>query len=261
MTRGRWIVAIVAVALVLAAGALLVLRSGVLSADRPPRAIEAAMAHRLLNLSIPASQRRASNPFAAPEAWRSGADAFRGQCAMCHGNDGRGHTPIGPHMYPPVPDLAASDIQQFSDGTLFSIIQHGVAFTGMPSFRSSNSDEQIWRLVAFVRPVPPLTEADLAPAPAPAEAPSAAPPADHKLTIAMDGTAFQPGDVTVAVGDTITWVNKDPFPHNVTSKEGGFRSKDLDPDQSFRFTAKKPGTYPYVCTLHPTMAAVIHVKK
>src|SRR3954462_6482614 len=258
MTRGRWIVAIVAVALVLAAGALLVLRSGVLSADRQPRAIEAAMAHRLLNLSIPASQRRASNPFAAPEAWRSGADAFRGQCALCHGNDGRGHTPIGPHMYPPVPDLAASDIQQFSDGTLFSIIQHGVAFTGMPSFRSPTSDEQIWRLVAFVRHVPQLTEADLAPVAA--AAPSAAPPADHKLTIAMDGTAFQLGDVTVAVGDTITWVNKDPFPHNVTSKDGGFRSKDLDPDQSFRFTAKKPGTYHYVCTLHPTMAAVIHVK-
>jgi plastocyanin len=259
MTRGRWILAIVAVVLVLAAaGAWLVLRNGALSADRKPRAIEAAMARRLINLSIPASQRRASNPFAAPDAWRSGSDAFRGQCAMCHGNDGRGHTPIGPHMYPPVPDLAASEIQQFSDGALFSIIQHGVAFTGMPSFRSANSDEQIWRLVAFVRHVPQLTEADLAPAQV--AAPSAAPPADHKLTIAVDGTAFQLGDVTVAVGDTITWVNKDPFPHNVTSKDGGFRSKDLDPDESFRFTAKKPGTYHYVCTLHPTMAAVIHVK-
>src|SRR3954447_8838622 len=132
MTRGRWILAIAAVALVLAAaGALLLLRNGVLSADRQPRAIEATVARRLINLSIPASQRRAGNPFAAPDAWRSGADAFRGQCAMCHGNDGRGHTPIAPHMYPPVPDLAAAEIQNFSDGALFSIIQRGVAFTGM----------------------------------------------------------------------------------------------------------------------------------
>src|SRR3982751_5660553 len=260
MTRGRQIVAIAAaVAVLAAAGAFIVLRNGALSADRKPRAIEAAVARRLVNLSIPASQRGAVSPVSGADACRSGADDFRGQCAMCHGNDGRGRTPIAAHMYPPVPDLAAPEIQQFSDGALFSIVQHGVSWTGMPAFGSSHSDEQIWRLVAFVRHVPQLTAADLAPAPAPTPAASAA-PADHVMTIAMDGTAFQPGDVTVAVGDTIVWVNKDPFPHNVTSKEGGFRSKDLDPDQSFRFTAKKPGTYPYVCTLHPTMAAVIHVK-
>ena len=256
MTRGRRILAIVAAAAVLAAaGGFVVLRNGALKADRSPMAVEAAVARRLVNLSIPASQRDATNPLTAPHTWRTAVDDFRGQCAMCHGHDGRGRTPIGPRMYPPVPDLAAPEIQQFSDGALFSIIQHGVSWTGMPAFRSSHSDEQTWRLVAFVRQVPALTAADLAP-----PAPAAAASVDHLMTIAMDGTQFQPGDVTVAVGDTVVWTNKDPFPHNVTSKAGGFRSKDLDPDQSFRFTAKKPGTYAYECTLHPTMAAVIHVK-
>src|SRR5262249_25007603 len=79
-------------------------------------------------------------------------------------------------------------------------------------------------------------------------------------TIAIDGVKFQPADVTVSVGDTVVWINKDPFPHNVTSKDGVFHSRNLDPSQSFRFHAAKPGTFPYVCTLHPTMAAVIHVK-
>ena len=78
-------------------------------------------------------------------------------------------------------------------------------------------------------------------------------------TIAIDGLTFQPADVTVSVGDTVVWVNKDPFPHNVTSKDGAFHSKSLDPKQAFRFHATKAGTFPYVCTLHPTMAAVIHV--
>ncbi len=79
-------------------------------------------------------------------------------------------------------------------------------------------------------------------------------------TVSIDGVKFQPADVTLSVGDTVVWVNKDPFPHNVTSKDGVFRSKNLDPAQSFRFRATKPGTYSYVCTLHPTMTAVIHVK-
>jgi plastocyanin len=253
MTRASRIVLTGAAAAVVLGAALgySVLRNGALSADRQPRAIEAAVARRLVNLSIPASQRAMSNPMTAPDAWRTAIDDFKGQCAVCHGSDGRGRTPIGPHMYPPVPDLASADIQQFSDGALFSIIQHGVSWTGMPAFRSSHTDAATWRLVAFVRHVPTLAPGDL-------ERADAHP--DHVTTVVMDGTQFQPGDVTVAAGDTIVWVNKDPFPHNVTSKDGGFRSKDLDPDQSFRFRATKPGTYRYVCTLHPTMAAVIHVK-
>jgi plastocyanin len=243
---------ILAAAVVLAAVAgFIILRNGALAADRKPMAIEAAVARRLVNLSIPASKRDAKNPLTAPDTWRSAADDFRGQCAMCHGNDGRGRTPIGPRMYPPVPDLAAPEIQQFSDGALFSIIEHGVSWTGMPAFRSSHSDEQIWRLVAFVRQVPKLTAADLAP-PAASD--------DRVKTVVMEGTQFQPGDITVNRGDTIVWVNRDFFPHNVTAKTGGFRSKDLDPDQSFRFQAQEAGTYPYVCTLHPTMSAVIHVR-
>src|SRR5215469_5940140 len=83
---------------------------------------------------------------------------------------------------------------------------------------------------------------------------------DRLKTITIDGLMFQPADITVSVGDTVVWVNKDPFPHNILSKDGAFHSKNLDPRQSFRFRATKPGTYPYVCTLHPTMAAVIHVK-
>ena len=256
MTRGRRILAVLAAAAALAAaGAFVVLRNGALTADRTPLPIEAAVARRLVNLSIPSSQRAARNPLTAPDTWRSAVDDFRGQCAMCHGNDGRGRTPIGPRMYPPVPDLAAPDIQEFSDGALFSIIQHGVSWTGMPAFRSSHSDEQTWRLVAFVRQVPKLTAADLAP---PA---TGTPTGDARLkTIVMEGTQFQPGDVTVERGDTIVWVNRDFFPHNVTAKTGGFHSNDLDPDQSFRFQAKEAGTFPYVCTLHPTMSAVIHVR-
>jgi plastocyanin len=79
-------------------------------------------------------------------------------------------------------------------------------------------------------------------------------------TVFIDAVKFQPADVTLNVGDTVEWINKDPFPHNVTSQDGVFHSRNLEPTQSFRFRAMTPGTFSYVCTLHPTMAAVIHVK-
>jgi plastocyanin len=85
-------------------------------------------------------------------------------------------------------------------------------------------------------------------------------PALKATTVAMDGTTFDPGEVTVAVGDTVTWVNKDPFPHNVTSKAGGFRSGDLAPDATWRFRARTRGSFPFECTLHPGMMGTLHVK-
>ena len=86
----------------------------------------------------------------------------------------------------------------------------------------------------------------------------AAKPATH--TVAIDGATFAPPKVTVAAGDTVVWVNKDPYPHTATSKEGGFDSKELGEGKSFKFVAKKKGDFPYVCTLHPTMTGTITVK-
>lgn len=85
-------------------------------------------------------------------------------------------------------------------------------------------------------------------------------PAAKTATVAMDGTTFDPGEVTVAVGDIVTWVNKDPFPHNVTSKAGGFRSGDLNPDATWRIRARKRGTFTFECTLHPGMMGTLHVQ-
>ena len=47
-----------------------------------------------------------------------------------------------------------------------------------------------------------------------------APPTTH--TVPIDGLAFQPTALTVKAGDSIVWINKDPFPHTVTSQAGGF---------------------------------------
>ena len=71
-------------------------------------------------------------------------------------------------------------------------------------------------------------------------------------TVVIDGTAFAPARVTVQRGDRITWVNKDPFPHTATSA-GNFDSGAIQPDQSWTFTPKSKGDFPYICSYHPTI--------
>jgi len=79
-------------------------------------------------------------------------------------------------------------------------------------------------------------------------------------TVVMEGVAFTPNVLTVAKGDSIVWVNKDAFPHTATAQDKSFDSKEIAAAKTWRFTAKKAGTFPYVCTLHPTMKATLIVK-
>lgn len=235
----------------------LFLRAHPLVSDRAPGRLETAIARRLVLLSIPASAREQVNPNAAEgDAWRSGARHFRTHCAFCHGSDGRASSAIANRMYPPVPDLADPAIQQMPDGALFAVIQNGVRWTGMPAFRGAHTPDEIWQLVSFVRRVPRLTPADLQPSTR-----AGAAGAVSGASVAMDGTTFVPGEVTVAPGQTVTWTNRDPFPHNISSAPGGFSSQDLEPGAAWQFTPEREGRYPYVCTLHPGMEGTLIVRK
>jgi plastocyanin len=79
-------------------------------------------------------------------------------------------------------------------------------------------------------------------------------------TIAIDGTSFQPPMLAVKVGESVTWVNKDPFPHTVTSAAGGFDSHEIAPGKSWKYVATKKGEFPYICVFHPTMKATLRVE-
>jgi plastocyanin len=83
-------------------------------------------------------------------------------------------------------------------------------------------------------------------------------PKTHTVTI--EATSFKPESLTVAAGDKVVWVNKDPFPHTATSTSGGFDSGNIEPDKSWTFTAVKKGEFGYICSLHPTMKAVLKVE-
>jgi amicyanin len=76
---------------------------------------------------------------------------------------------------------------------------------------------------------------------------------------AIDKFKFEPDTITVPVGTTVVWENKDDIPHTVVSMDGTFRSAALDTEDTFSFTFNKAGTFEYFCSLHPYMKAKVVV--
>jgi plastocyanin len=79
-------------------------------------------------------------------------------------------------------------------------------------------------------------------------------------TVNIDNFVFGPEAITVPVGTTVTWVNRDDIPHTVVANDKSFKSKVMDTDERFSFTFTKPGEFGYFCSLHPHMVGKVIVK-
>jgi len=85
-------------------------------------------------------------------------------------------------------------------------------------------------------------------------------PSAANAEVKIDNFVFGPETITVAVGATVTWTNKDDIPHTTVSTDGVFKSTVMDTDEKFSYTFAKAGTYPYYCTIHPKMTGKIVVQ-
>lgn len=73
----------------------------------------------------------------------------------------------------------------------------------------------------------------------------------RKGTVVLRDIAFKPGDITVKAGETVTWRFEDQgISHDVVAKDESFKSEVKD-SGTFRHTFDTPGTYDYICSLHP----------
>ena len=79
-------------------------------------------------------------------------------------------------------------------------------------------------------------------------------------TVTISGFAFSPATSTVAVGTSVTWVQEDSVPHTIVADNGGFESTKLSKGQSWSHTFSTAGTYPYHCSIHPSMKGKIVVE-
>jgi plastocyanin len=78
--------------------------------------------------------------------------------------------------------------------------------------------------------------------------------------VKIDNFVFGPQTLTVPVGATVTWTNKDDIPHTTVSTDGVFKSKVMDTDEKFSYTFTKAGTFSYYCSVHPKMTGKVVVQ-
>lgn len=98
---------------------------------------------------VPAEYAGQTNPLGA-EAAQAGAEVFRTNCEMCHGEQGHGDGPAGQSLEPKPGNLAQIQTKA-GDDYLFWRIHDGKPGTSMVAWKGILSDEQIWQAVAFLR--------------------------------------------------------------------------------------------------------------
>ena len=159
--RGRLILAIVLVLLLVGIVAAWTEIHHGISARESPTALETVAARTMRHLAIPSNAKNLKNPLKpAPELLTDARHNYADHCATCHGNDGGGNTQIGRNLYPKAPDMRRAPTQGLTDGELYYIIQNGIRLTGMSAWGSehegANGDDS-WKLVLFIRHLPELT--------------------------------------------------------------------------------------------------------
>ncbi len=94
-------------------------------------------------------------------------------------------------------------------------------------------------------------------------APRGARAAGPAATVDIAKFAFSPREITVAPGTRVRWTNHDETPHTVTSQASpkAFASPGMDTDDTFEWVFTNEGDFAYLCTVHPMMTGVVHVRK
>ena len=85
-----------------------------------------------------------------------------------------------------------------------------------------------------------------------------------KSNVTMQGLAFQPAELTISAGATVTWTNEDNVGHTVSAGKRGTPTGEFDQNvpagETFNYTFEEPGTYDYYCSIHPGMDGIVIVE-
>ena len=88
----------------------------------------------------------------------------------------------------------------------------------------------------------------------------AATPAKEGAKVSIANFAFAPAEITIAPGESVTWVNDDGAPHGLEFRDGAPGTDLLLPGASFSRRFDRPGTYEYNCSIHPYMTGRVVVR-
>ena len=85
--------------------------------------------------------------------------------------------------------------------------------------------------------------------------------AEGTREVVMKGFQFEPAELTVKVGQEVTWRNEDSAPHDAFSEKDGLDTDDINQGETTEFTPEKAGTIEYICSIHPQMKGTLIVEE
>ncbi|HZZ92288.1 MAG TPA: cytochrome c [Usitatibacter sp.] len=147
-------------------GGYLILRAGIVpaNADATPGAIETWAARTSLHATLKREAPDRPNPVAlTDDNLLAGIRLYGEHCAICHGTAAgdASASPVAKGLYPRPPQLATEGVEDDPESESFWKIQHGIRWTGMPSWKGTLSDQEIWTLALFLKhmdKLPPAPE-------------------------------------------------------------------------------------------------------
>jgi thiosulfate dehydrogenase len=140
------------------------LRNGLVpaNADATPSALETWAAGTSLHATLDKEAPTTPNPVAlTDENLIVGIDLYGQHCAICHGT-AKGETsasPVAKGLYPQPPQLATEGVEDDPEGVSFWKVKHGIRWTGMPAWKDTLNDQQIWTLALFLKHMDKLSPA------------------------------------------------------------------------------------------------------
>lgn len=154
----QWLLHVAVFCLVLALGGFLVVGLGLIP-------IKASSGHwGITEWFLQFSKRRSVDTYATgitapplddPDLVVKGAGYYHVGCMPCHGKPRHQHPRVAQAMLPPPPYLP-DRVDQWEDAELFSLVKHGIKFTGMPAWPTQQRDDEVWAVVAFLKKMPEL---------------------------------------------------------------------------------------------------------
>jgi thiosulfate dehydrogenase len=120
-------------------------------ADNPPGKMERSLANMALDEYVDRNAPHLQNPIQpTPENLTQGAREYEEHCAFCHGGAAERVSVMRTKFNPPVPQII-NRIPGDPDANLWWVTKHGIRMTGMPSWDKVLTDDEIWKIITFIK--------------------------------------------------------------------------------------------------------------
>jgi mono/diheme cytochrome c family protein len=149
----RFLLGVIIAVVAIAAGGYWFVTSGKMSAgqDVKPGPLEKWAAKRMLRAGTREARDLQSPLPASDDNLAAGIALYVSHCQVCHGGPDAVASPVAKGLTPNAPQLAKDGVEDDPEGVTYWKIAHGIRFTGMPAFRQSLSEKEMWQIALFAK--------------------------------------------------------------------------------------------------------------